>query len=263
MQNNKGRIPTLLILVAVALLVVFLISLAVFLDAKKNAGPGITLPEAGAHLPENGDRTENFSLVELTPENVGKVVRNMSRPEAYHQTLIKTVGGKARHTTEIWYCGGVWKIISTENGQTRYILTDGKTAYLWYRGETWRQEKIPLTQGMTADDLSGIPTYESIAQLSPRDIQEAGYQTLSDMEDAPCLYLSFQNASGVLQTWWVDLSTGLLCRGSGVLNDEPAYALQQTGLDILPVNDAALLSQLRLPDGSAPFATGSAEMRQE
>lgn len=266
MENRNGKIRTLILMLAAALFVVLGILLAVFLSGRQNNRNTITLPPDSWQSSEEADASTSAGFVTVTKENAGLVVQGLNRPEHYHQTLVQTTfsgDASGRETTEIWVSGGVRKIVTHSAGQRRHILTDGKTAYIWYQDESWRVEKLILPDGVTPDDLSGVMTYESICELPASQIREAEYQVLAALNDAPCLYVASENETAVVVQCWVDLSTGLLCRAQSLLEDSPIYLLEQTGLSILAEEDAALRKQILLPDGTKPGFTASEETPQE
>lgn len=266
MENRNGRFRTLILMITAALFVVLGISVVAFLSSREGSRDAITLPPEGWQPSDEMNASAGEGFVTVTKENAGQVVLDLKRPDCYHQTLSQTTSSDAasgHEITEIWVCGGVQKIVTTSGGQKRHILTDGKTAYLWYQDENWRVDSVTLPEGVTPDDLSGVLTYESIADIPPEEIREAAYQVLTELSDAPCLYVASENGAGVTTRFWVDLSTGLLCRAESLLSDSRVYLLEQTGLSVLAQNDAALQKQMLLPDGTQPLFTASEETPQE
>ena len=136
------------------------------------------------------------------------------------------------------------------------------TAYLWYRDETWRVESVALPEGVSPDDLAGILTYESIADIPAGEVRAAEYVLLAEQNAAPCLYVEAQGEKGPANRFWVDLATGLLCLADCAMDGSEIYRLEQTGLSVLESFDEELHRQMLLPNGTDPFATASAETPQ-
>lgn len=263
MDKRNGKIRTPVLMITAALFVALTISLVAFFSNRDANRTSITLP------PENWQGAETTTsseegFVTVTAENAALVVENLKRPEYYHQTLLQVTAAEtasARQTTELWVCGDVCKLITSVGGQTRHILTDGSTAYLWYRDETWNVESVALPQGVSIDDLAGILTYESIADIPVEEIAAAQYLQLTEQGGAPCLYVEAKEQGGV-KRFWVDLATGLLCLADCTADGSESYRIEQTGLSVLESDDEALLRQMLLPDGSDPFATVSGKKPQ-
>lgn len=255
MKRRNGKLRSLLWMIAAALLLVALIGALVTVDLRSRSRGGITLPEPGSSAADPGTESavEGFAIV--TTDNAPGLVASMERPVRYHQTVaVETVSGDRTGTAaaEIWVSGSVWKIQQTERGQTRHILTDGETAYLWYGDDTRNVRSVMLPPDLGPDDLMGQPTYETIAGLPAGAVAEARYVTPEDLDGAPCLYAAADE--GQIRTeYWVDLSTGLLRRAEIRKDGETIRRLEQSGLELPAADDAALLRAMQLPGGTAPF----------
>ncbi|MBQ7565899.1 MAG: hypothetical protein IJT18_02165, partial [Oscillospiraceae bacterium] len=196
---------------------------------------------------------EAFAAV--TPENVPALVKSMARPARYHQTLtVEVFSGDdvGTQTVELWEADGVRKIRTAEGDRVRHILTNGETAWLWYGDDTRNVREIALPGDVTVDDLSGIPTYETLAQLPPDAFTEARYEAPETPDGAPCLYV--ETAGETAARHWVDLSTGLLRQTELRRGDTLILRLRQTELELPDADDAALARAMRLPDGQTVTA---------
>lgn len=263
MKKASRKTQTLLFVLAAAVLIVVLIGLLAAAGARRSVHTGITLPEQGSvpREPEiSADPVEGF--LSVTPENAPAVAATLSRPEAYHQILeAKFSSGTVQgvQTVELWVRGSVRRISVTENGETRCILTDGRAAYVWYADSPLRIEAVTLPEGVSADDLSGILTYETVVALPPDRMVEASYLQLAELSQRPCLYLCASQENDADLRCWVDLSTGLLCKAGIGSADDLRYELTQTGLEIVQYSDENLATQLLLPNGVRPFAPTASE----
>ena len=263
MKKAPKKTHTLLFVLAAAVLIAVLIGLLAAAAARRSVHTGITLPEQGSapREPEiSADPVEGFLTV--TPENAPAVAATLSRPEAYHQLLEAKFSSGAvqgRQTVELWVRGNVRRISVTENGETRCILTDGRSAYVWYADSPRQIEAVTLPEGVSADDLSGVLTYETVVALPPERMLEASYLQLAELSQRPCLYLCASQENDAELRCWVDLATGLLCKAGIGSADDLRYELTQTGLEIVRFSDEDLATQLRLPDGVSPFDTTASE----
>ena len=145
------------------------------------------------------------------------------------------------------------KLIVSEVGEVRHILTNGTAAYVWYADDPAAVRFSVLPENVTTDDLSGVLTYESIVALPTGSVKEAGYVQLSDFDDAPCLYVEAEDTEQL--RFWVNLSSGLLCRAESLRGGATEYELRQTRLLLLDDEDENLKAQMLLPDGKEPTFT--------
>lgn len=246
------------IIVTAAVLAVTALLLVLFLGSSgKQAHASITLPDvpvtAAEEAPPAGPEQNLFA--EITRENVQDVLRSLIRPSSYHQKLavLRYADGSSRQQqADIWRSGELLRAdVSDENG-VKSILTDGKTLYIWYDGDETALS-MPLRGTISADELIGIPTYETILSLDPAQIDSSEFVTLEDQADLACILVSFTD-SGCTQYYWVDVASGLLRRQTMLISDAPVYTMQQIQLDILIDGDETLGGAFCLPDGSEPFA---------
>jgi len=261
MENRTGSGRMLLLMISASFLVVAVIAVISYFATKQSEYTGITLPPATASRPENEplDLTgEGF--VSVSPQNAAAVVNTLRRPETYHQTLYKQIisdDTTGIFSVHIWVNGNICKLVLLESGQTRHILTDGSRVFIWYEDAADEIVSRDLPSGVSVDDLSGIPTYETIADLLPENIQDAEYRQLQEQDNAPCLYVRSSEPDGAALSLWVDLSTGLLCKAECVQEGKLRYSLHQSDLVVLDTSDAALNRQMLLPDGTDPFVTAA------
>lgn len=263
MGKKNGNVRMLILMISAALFVVFAVSVVAYLAGRQPGGQGVTLPPADWN--SGSDNPSLFDgFVTVTQDNAAQLVLSLERPDSYCQTLTQTaVSGRqtTRMTTELWVSEGVWRIITSTGRQVRNVLTDGKTAYLWYQDDLRRVRSVTLPQDVTPDDLAGILTYEMIGRLPAEEIVQAEYRLLEELDSVPTLFVSCKNEALVETKFWVDLATGLLCKAESVLADDQVSQLIQTDLVVLDRSDQALRSQLLLPDGTDPF-TASGEKPQ-
>lgn len=253
MKNRNGGIRTLLLMISAAFFVVLVIGLVAYFSSRSMEGSGIVLPDETTAAGSESDDHSAHGFVTVTTENAARLVESLHRPAVYHQVFRRYVGAEtaAAATVQLWVCNGVTKLVTTEGGQTRHILTDGSRAYLWYADESRRAQSLTLPEGVTIDDLSGVLTYESIVSLSPEEVRAAQYLTV---ENVPCLYVESLEGETTYR-WWVDMKTGLLRKAEGSAEESLIYSLEQTELQLLSAEDTVIQRQMCLPNGTTPFAT--------
>jgi len=261
MKNKDGSGRMLFLMISASFLVVAVIALISYFATRQSERTGITLPPASAVRPE--DETIDMTgegFVSVSPQNAATVVKTLRRPETYHQVLYKQIVSEDStgiFSVHLWVNGDVCKLVLLESGQIRHILTNGSLVYIWYEDAADEIVSLELPSGISLDDLSGIPTYETIVELAPENIQDADYRQLAEQADAPCLYVRSSEPDGAAMSLWVDLSSGLLCKAEYIQDGKLRYSLHQSDLVVLDTSDAGVNQQLLLPDGSDPFVTAS------
>ena len=253
-QEHKNLKP--LLLAATAAVTVIAILLVFFFSGRKSESTQtIILPDPPAQEQAPDEEKPEASLAELTRENVQSVLKkSVARPSSYHQSMqiVITSGDTQRtQTAELWVKGELVRAEITDTFETKTILADATTLYLWYDEE----EPVQLARGagVRTDALAGVPTYESILDYAKSQITQAAFVTLSE-QSCDCVYVSVQDGS-VQQDYWVSLNSGLLCKQTMLCGEDLVYLMEQTDLEIFPDNDEALDGVFCLPDGTEPFST--------
>ena len=241
---------------AIIIILAFFFMIAVFLLSGEEQSVPITLPDGvpGQTQQQEDQQPELDNFLQVTPNNVQQIVRTLARPAAYHQIYTVTVAEGERKSVQIadmWINGTMLRADITSDSGLSSILSNGETAYLWHSDDNVPVE-IPLNDTISPDDLLGIPTYELLLDANPAAITQASYLTVQKSA-LQCIYVSVQNADGLLQEYWLDIDTGLLYKANMTLNDQLIYSAVQEELNILASEDEVFLDQFLLPDGSDPF----------
>lgn len=256
MANKPGGFRTLALALASALVLFALILLAFFFLSGSSEHTRITLPDA---LPDSaeptGEDVEEGTFLQVDADNAAQVVATLARPASYYQTfsiLTAWPDESATRTAELWVSGGVSRIDINDGTATRSVLTDGKTAYVWYDGDTDAAE-FALGDALSVDSLTGVPTYERITAPGA-SIEQAGFVRLDDLDGQSCIFVQISDGEYV-DRYWVDVSMGLLCRATTSRNQTLVYQLRETSSERLLATDEALTAAFSLPDGTLPFAS--------
>ena len=252
-QEHKNIKP--LLLAAIAAVTVIAVLLVFFFSGRKTkASQTIVLPDPPAQEETAQEEPEQSAgLASVSTENVQSVLeKSVFRPTSYHQSLCLTIyAGQTQRTqtAEVWVKGKLLKVQLTDELETRTVLADEQTLYLWYDDEA----PVSMARGaaMRLDDLAGVPSYEDILTFSRSQLLDASFVTLPDTAD--CIYVSAKSDDTQLD-YWVSLESGLLCKQNRLLHGELVYDMEQTALEVFPDSDEALDGVFTLPDGSEPFA---------
>jgi len=261
MTEKRGRIRTLALMISAALFVVALIAVMAFFAADDTARGGIVLPTAAnpSPSPDIYEQTNN-GFISVDRYNVARVIGSLSRPACYRQTLHRSdFGGENwnQATVELLVMGEMHKISVTENYEVRNFLTNGEDVYLWYDDDAESVTKLTVPDNVRPDHIAGILTYEAIADYPAERILEIDFLQYPEENGEPCLYIRVQEDSFVDSVFWINMSTGLLIRAEQLDEGQTVYTLQEQALILLEEDDASIAAQMRLPDGTDPFATAA------
>ena len=257
-QYRRGR--TIFLMIAAAVFVVAVVFLLAEFSNGSQKKQGIVLPpESSGPITRPTEGETNPDFVIITAENLENLIESFEIPLYYTQTLNRTIYGDGAvdiSVIQIWNCDKIRKVEILQGGVTRHFLSDGETLYLWYGDDTDTVDQITLSAGLTMDDISGIPTYESSVNLLSEDILQAAYIPYTQAVDVHYLYLRTKQSKSITTDYWVDMSTGLLRMAETREGDVVLYSTDQDALTIFDTQDE-LLSRLQLPDGTMPFAIGA------
>lgn len=254
MEQEHKNIKPLLLAATAAVTVIAVLLVFFFSGRKTKASQTIVLPDPPAQeQPAQEEPEQNAGLASVSTDNVQSVLeKSVFRPTSYHQSMAITIfSGETQRTqtAEVWVKGKLLKVQLTDELETRTVLADEQTLYLWYDDET----PVSMARGaaMRLDDLAGVPSYEDILTFSRSQILDASFVTLPDSDS--CIYVSVQKQDTQLD-YWVSLKSGLLWKQNRLIAGELVYDMEQTALEIYPDSDEALDGVFTLPDGTEPFA---------
>lgn len=239
---------------AVALVAVVLILLFAS-QTPSQQRENITLPTAPVETPmePEPEETPKENFLNVTNENVLTALQSLSRPMSYHQTYTVTVGADEAQSenVQIWADGSLLRAEISDLRQTKVIISDGQTAYLWYDGGA-AHISIQLEAGMAEEDLLGLPEFDAYLRLEQEQIVDSDYLVLEDPQ-VQCIYVCTQKENGDTTRHWVSLETGLLYQSDVLENSKQVYKIRQTQYALLAAEDESFANRFVLPDGTDPF----------
>ena len=125
---------------------------------------------------------------------------------------------------------------------------------LWYAGDRAWQEVDAGDD--TADLAQRIPTYEDVLELDTEQISAASYE---EKNEAYCIFVEVKRSQDVLDRYWIDTDTGLLCAAETYEEDTKVYEMTETQLRA-PLEDGIVFS---LPDGTILHESSSVTVPEE
>lgn len=257
-MGKKPHFNKSILAVFVAVLLMLTVLLAVFFENRSNKEKeAIVLPDPPqeVNVPEKAEETSPDGFVQISIDNVLSVLQSINKPSSYHQVYQVTVGSdlaQAAHRVELWVNGELLRAEVSDDVQTKNILTDGNTLYLWYNDEE-QASSVILRESAVVEDLLGLLSYDDLLTLEPEQITDADFLVLED-PTLPCLYVCSRDAVYVADRFWIDLETGLLYKADILEQSRQVYTLLQENLELLADEDEAFHDRFCLPDGTAPFS---------
>lgn len=218
--------------------------------------PQVVLPTSSAGLGNGSASTgpdQSYLRVEVTPQTVAGVVATLARPESYYRELtVETFWpeGSSFSQVQTWQDGGWSHVRQTmPSGVVRHDLTGEGVLYYWYDGfQSYGQ--TPADE-RSSDLAQHIPTYETVLELEPDEITDAGYELRGDL---PCILIEVQRSgSGLLQRFWVSVNNGLLVSAESEQDGQLVYRMTAYSPVQSPCPPDASFT---LPDGEVLHSAG-------
>ena len=249
------------LLIAIAVIVVLVI--AMFTSFGRSLfllnTPSVELPDS-SRQPGDGSgqggspSSSQLQAVEVTPETVQNVVSTLFRAESYYRELtVETFweGGSSSTPVQVWVDES-WSHSRQvlPSGVVRHDLTDGHTLYYWYEGSQ-SYETAPADD-RSADLSQRLPTYETVLQLDPAQITDAGYELRGSF---PCVWVEVQLEDGLTEQYWVSVDSGLLISAEMVQDEQLVYRMSAYSPAQSPCPSDA---SFQLPDGTVLHTPESA-----
>ena len=239
--------------VLVLLSVLILLVVVMFAQGSIRRSGHITLPDLD-RLQDQGEshtQEERLELLEVRQDTVQQVVASMDRADAYTMTIqVETLwsGGSGTATLTAYVRDGWTRVDTLQlDGSVRRTLSDGTVTYIWYDNET---EYLTLSAGeTTADRELRIPTYETLVELDPETILDAGYQELKGVY---CIYAEAREGEDYISRYWVEVDSGLLIAAQRLWQMEPVYQMTVQSMDLAEPD----ISLFTLPDGQTLLREG-------
>jgi len=248
---KQSRKPATFVIIAV--LLVFAL-LAFFLFFRDVETPEVRLAESPATEEDEGMPHNPAALIEITPDNVQAVIATLERTEAYSRTISQTRywsegTGSATSEADIWLSPYALRIIWADG--ENMILTEGEY-HIWFDDRPHQTRPVTAGLGVSLeqilDEFQGIPSYESVLELDPDQIVEAGYvlKNIGGVYEY-CIYLVFAGGTlGYTDRYYISLSSGLLIAMLTTDGDVPVFRMDTLRLTL----DAPPAAMFLLPDGT-------------
>ena len=180
-----------------------------------NSQKEIILPDgsgtAGYHDVVTEQTEYRLTDTDITTDNVQQVIESLARPSAYIASITNTLywDDKWDEIQAVQYVRDGVSLTQYNdamgNAERFEAVHDGK-CYAWRNGSKTQYSGAAGT--VSSDDISMIPTYETVVQEEKAAITEAGLRTVSGV---PCIYVTVADSkTGYQLTYWISTVNGLL-----------------------------------------------------
>ncbi len=241
MKRNKLTVLILAITTVLSLGIFFSFYWSLF--GVSDEDPGIVLPVDGeTTAPEPGTGTP-VEKVEITKENVQRVIASMSRPEtcSYQSrvTLYSSTGStswKNNHYVKNGYTKT--EQYNASGTLIKHIITGKGMIYVWRPGGDARYWSGHLGDA-NSDTEQRIPTYEDIVNRDPSELLDAKYVSYNG---GNCIYVKAGDPElEYVDEYWISLDYGLLIHAVTSLGEQVIYEMELGGISTDAVSDNVFL----------------------
>lgn len=255
MEDRKRTVFAILIALVVVVALLYSFGLTLF-----SRTPQVELADPNATESQEPDPVVSGDAagirVEVSPATVQSVVESLSRYESYSRTLSVTYtwgdDESGTVTAQVWVDGG-WTRTETAlpSGLVEHSVAGGGRLWLWYDSGAEETQDLVFegpAEGLNADLMQRLPTYEDILALDPANITKADYV---DYQGHPCIYVEAeQQALGYLYRYWISETNGLLMASETEKSGVLVYRMESNEV-ISPMTGTAQL--FTLPDGTVLY----------
>ena len=253
MEDKKRTALAVVIILVVLAAVLYSFSLNLF-----SPTPGLVLadPNADPSGEPGGEQSggQGGLMVGVSTQTVQSLIASLTRYESY-----------SRGVTVEYYDGG--QLVGTVSGQvwaevgwtrTDLILASGRVEHsivgdgqlwLWYDRET--AVYSGPAEGLSADLLQRLPTYEDVLALDKGSITAAGYV---ERDGLPCVFVeAVMPGLNYVERYWISETGGLLMAAETEKDGALIYAMSSHEV-VSPMEQTA--GVFTLPDGTQLYTPG-------
>jgi hypothetical protein len=240
MNNRRLFISSLLGIgiVVIVLAVTFIIS------GLRRGAVSFPLPTPNPETETPSSGGFDAARVEVTRENIQRVVGTLARPESYtREVLVETFwdggSGQTSFTAAVSPLGASLRS-SVRDTQKNIVIRDGKIS-IWY-GDGNEVLTLPVSSPAAPDKYQMLLTYEDILALPASAILDAGYVpggALEGYEGDTMIYVKYRDGQlGYVTECLVSVRLGLLVSAEVYDGEAAVYRMSAGSCQIGPVDEA-------------------------
>ena len=240
MEDRKRTVLAAVIIVIVLAAVLYSFSFNLFAPT-----PELVLPDTDVSASEEPTGNLGGLVVEVSPHTVQSLIASLTRYESYSRSVTVEYfdHGQAMGTTaaHVWADGGWLRSdLTLASGRVEHAIAGDGRLWLWYDRET--SIYTGAAEGLSADLIQRLPTYEDVLALDKGSITAAGYV---ERDSLPCVFVEAKGAGlGYVERYWISETSGLLMAAETEKDGELVYTMsshevvspmeQTTGIFALP-----------------------------
>ena len=251
MEDRKRTALAVVIIAVVLAAVLYSFSLNLFAQT-----PELVLadPDADRSVEPGGDPSggQGGLMVEVSTKTVQSLIASLTRYESYSRSITVEyyVDGQTAGTVsaQVWADGGwIRTDLTLSSGQVEHTIVGAGQLWLWYGRET--AVYSGPAEGLSADLLQRLPTYEAVLALDQDSITAAGYV---ERESLPCVFVEAVTPElNYVERYWISETGGLLMAAETEKDGMLIYALSSREV-VSPMEQTAGI--FVLPDGTQLYS---------
>ena len=251
-MEDKKRTALAVVIIAVVLAAVLYSSfLNLFAQTPKLvlADPNASGSAEPSGAPSGG---QGGLMIEVSTRTVQSLIASLTRYESYSRSITveyydgeKTIGIVSAH---VWADGGWTRTdLILSSGRVEHTIVGDGQLWLWYDQENTVYSGP--AEGLSADLLQRLPTYETVLELEQDSITSAGYV---ERDGLPCVFVEAVTPElSYVERYWISETGGLLMAAETEKNGVLIYALSSREV-VSPMEQAAGI--FALPDGTQLYS---------
>ena len=204
-------------------------------------------PDADRSVEPGGEPSGGL-MVGVSTRTVQSLIASLTRYESYSRSVTVEYydGGQMVGTAsaQVWVDGGwVRSDLTLSSGRVEHTVVGDGQLWLWYDRETavWSGP----AEGLSADLVQRLPTYEDVLALDKDSITAAGYV---ERDGLPCVFVEAVTPElNYVERYWIAETSGLLMAAETEKDGALVYALSSHEV-VSPMERADGI--FALPDGT-------------
>ena len=246
MEDRKRTALAALIIAVVLAAVLYSFSLNLFAQT-----PELVLadPDADRSAEPSGEPSggQGGLMVEVSTRTVQSLIASLARYDSYSRSITVEYydAGQSVGTVsaQVWTDGGWTRSdLTLSSGRVEHTIVGDGQLWLWYD-----QEEAVYTgpaEGLSADLVQRLPTYEAVLELDKDSITAAGYV---ERDGLPCVFVeAVMPELNYVERYWISETSGLLMAAETEKDGALIYALSSHEV-VSPLDQTAGI--FVLPDG--------------
>ena len=251
MEDRKRTALAAVIIAVVLAAVLYSFSLNLFAPT-----PELVLadPNASGSVEPGGEPSggQGGLMVGVSPRTVQSLIASLTRYESYSRSVAVEYYDNGQlvgtASAQVWADGGWLRSdLTLSSGRVEHTIVGDGQLWLWYDRETavWSGP----AEGLSADLVQRLPTYEDVLALDKDSITAAGYV---ERDGLPCVFVeAVMPEMGYVERYWISETSGLLMAAETEKDGALIYALSSHEV-VSPMEQTA--GVFSLPDGTQLYS---------